>query len=91
MRRGEAGEERSGGENAAEKDSRGRGTNERTNERYQNRKENSRKSDDGDELRGTAEENEKGGGTEDGRSVITCTTAERDKTEIATIVRRRSH
>ena len=49
---------------------------ERTNERYQNRKENSRKSDDDDELRGTAGENEKGGGTEDGRSVITCTTAE---------------
>ena len=30
------------------------------NGRYQNRKENSRKSDDDGELRGTAEENEKG-------------------------------
>ena len=33
-----------------------------TNGRYQNRKENSRKSDDVGELRGTAEENEKGEG-----------------------------
>lgn len=45
-----------------EESSRSEGGRRGTDGRYQNRKENSRKSDDDAELRGTAEENEKGEG-----------------------------